>query len=171
MRRLLLLAGLASATPMRAHAQTPIAPALIDYAVNALARLIETTRERTIAEGVRPIPPAVYRGLLGYFPAAFLQRVRFASGRGNGSLSLPTVAFTYGDAVAMTLGDVVIFRDDHAAQTDLKLWAHELTHVMQYQRWGMDGFARHYITDRAAVEKEAVENARRFVAWQRTAQR
>jgi hypothetical protein len=42
-----------------------------------------------------------------------------------------------------------------------------MTHVMQYQRWGIEGFASRYVRDREAVEQEAVANANRFVAWQR----
>jgi len=166
-RRLLLLAGLSWALPARA--QAPVAPGLMDFASNALARLIETARERAIADGVKPIPPAVYRGLLGYFPAWLLQKVRYASGRYNGALTLPSLAFSYGDTAAITLGDVVLFRNETLAQNDLKLWAHELTHVMQYQRWGIDGFAGRYVSDRAGVEREANENAAKFEKWRNAA--
>lgn len=173
MRRLLLLAGLLWAAPGRAQpteipalapALPSLAPALTEYTARALARLIETTREQAIAKGVKPIPPAVYRSLLGYFPAALLQRVRFASGRAAG-IALPALAFTYGDTLAMTLGDVILFRDERAAESDMKLWAHELTHVLQYQRWGTDGFAHRYVTDRPGVEREAIDHADRFMAW------
>jgi Domain of unknown function (DUF4157) len=70
-----------------------------------------------------------------------------------------------GDATAITLGDVVLCRNEQVAETDLKVWAHELTHVMQYQRWGIEGFADRYVRDSAAVEQEAIDNANRFVAW------
>ena len=108
--------------------------------------------------------PAIYRGLLGYFPAALLQRVRYASGQAGG-IALPAIAFTYGDVAAMALGEVIVFRDERVAQSDLKLWAHELTHVLQYQRWGTEGFASRYVADRTGVEREAYANAERFVAW------
>lgn len=163
MRRIsLMLAGLLSASPVRA--QPAIAPAWRQWAARLLAQLIETAREQAIADGVRPLPPAIYRGLLGYFPPTLLQKVRFG-GTSATPITLPTLAFTYGDAVAITLGDVILFRDDRAAQNDLKLWAHELTHVMQYQRWGVDGFASHYVADSSSVEQEANDNARRFVRW------
>jgi hypothetical protein len=161
-RLLLLLAGLLSASPVRA--QPRIEPSLLDYAARALASLLETAREQAIANGVKPLPPAVYRGLLGYFPAGLLQKARYAVGYADG-ISLPALAFTYGDATAMTLGDVVVFRNERTAQTDLKLWAHELTHVMQYQRWGMDGFASHYVRESADLEREAYSNADRFADW------
>ena len=162
MHRFLLLAGLVWALPVRA--QPVIAPGLLDYAASALAALIDGARQQAIADGVRPVPTGVYRALLGYFPAALLQKSRFAVGRA-GALTLPALAFSYGDATAITLGDVVMFKDEHVAESDLKVWAHELTHMMQYQRWGIEGFAERYVRDSAAVEREAVENANRFVAW------
>ena len=137
---------------------------VLEYAAAALTQLIEDTRQQAIADGVRPVPAAVSRALLGYFPAALLQKTRFASGTAR-PLSLPALAFTYGDAVAVTVGDVVLFQSERKAQTDLKVWAHELTHVMQYQRWGIDGFADRYVRDSAAVEQEAIDNANRFMVW------
>jgi hypothetical protein len=162
MRRFLMLAGLAWALPGRAKPAIPAG--LLDYAGSALASLIENARQQAIADGVRPIPPGVYRSLLGYFPAALLHRVRFAVG-GTGKLPLPMLAFSYGDTRAMTLGDVILFKTEQMAESDLKVWAHELTHVMQYQRWGINGFAERYVRDSAAVEREATDNANRFTAW------
>jgi hypothetical protein len=162
MRRFLLLAGLAWILPGRA--QPAIPPGLQEYAAGALAALIDGARQQAIADGVRPVPPAVYRSLLGYFPSALLQKCRFAVGNSH-ALSLPALAFSYGDATAITLGDVVLFKNERVAETDVKVWAHELTHVMQYQRWGIDGFADRYVHDSNAVEREAIDNANRFAAW------
>jgi hypothetical protein len=36
---------------------------------------------------------------------------------------------------------------------------------MQYQRWGVEGFAERYVRDSAAVEQEAIDNANRFASW------
>jgi hypothetical protein len=36
---------------------------------------------------------------------------------------------------------------------------------MQYERWGIDGFATRYLQDYEAVEREARENADRYVTW------
>jgi hypothetical protein len=168
MRRLLLLAGLAWVLPVRA--QPAIPDGLLTYAADALAALIDGARQQAIADGVRPIPTSVYRALLGYFPAALLQKCRFAIGNSQ-ALTLPALAFSYGDATAITLGEVVLFKKEQVADTDLKVWAHELTHVMQYQRWGVEGFAERYVRDSAAVEQEATDNANRFVAWQSQAAR
>jgi hypothetical protein len=149
---------------MPARAQTRIAPPLQDYASEALAALIEDARRQAIADGVFPILPGIYRSLLGFFPADLLQKIRFAVGRTD-TLDLPSLTFTYGDAIAMTLGEVIIFRSERDAKADTKLWAHEMTHVMQYQRWGIEGFADRYVRDSAAVEQEAIDNAKRFAAW------
>ena len=156
------------ADPARAQGPVPqgAAPGLLDYAAGALARLIEASRERAIAAGVRAIPPGIQRGLVEFFPANLLQRVRYRVVTEQEGLLLPQLAFDSGHADAMTLGDVILFRREHTAQTDLVLWAHELTHVMQYQRWGTDGFAARYVRDYEAVEREARENAARFRAWQ-----
>jgi hypothetical protein len=61
------------------------------------------------------------------------------------------------DVPAITLDDVVVFKDRRAALEDPKLWAHELKHVMQYAEWGIDGFAARYLSDYWAVENEAWE--------------
>ena len=74
-----------------------------------------------------------------------------------------------GDAAAITLIDVVLFRSDWDGRHDLKLWAHEMTHVEQYRRWGVDGFAGRYVADSGAVEREAYANADRFEAWRSSA--
>ena len=164
MRRQFLLASLVALLPKRARSQDVVPPALIGAAAQVLAGMIESARAQSIAGGVQPIPSGVYRGLLGYFPDGLLRKARFSAGHAD-RIVLPSLAFAYGDKAAITLGDVVLFRDPHAAQTDLKLWAHELTHVLQYQRWGIDGFADHYVRDSKAVEKEAYENADRFAVW------
>ncbi len=137
---------------------------MLDDAATSLAGLIGDARQRAIADGVRPIPTPVYRALLGYFPAGLLQQCRFTAGRLR-ALTVPQVALSYGDATAIALGDVVLFKTEQAADTGLKVWAHELTHVMQCQRWGIDGFADHYVRDHSAVEQEAIDTADRFAAW------
>jgi hypothetical protein len=129
-----------------------------------LAELIQSSRETAIANGVRPMPSQIHRALLGYFPDAMLRKVRYASGHAD-AISVPGLAMTYGHSDAVTLVDVILFRDDDAARFDAKLWAHELTHVMQYERWGVEGFATQYLQDANAVEQKACDNADRFVAW------
>jgi hypothetical protein len=146
---------------MAVHEPPP--PVARSYATRLLAHLIETAREQAIADGVQPVPATVSRGLLGYFPRALLEKTRF--GGGASRLVLPSLSLEYGDADAIALGDVILFRNERAARTDLSIWAHQLTHVMQYQRWGLDGFASRYVNDTEAVEQEASANALRFSRW------
>jgi hypothetical protein len=161
-RRSLLFAPLAWALPARA--QPAIPPSLLEHGARLLANLIQAGREASIANGVKPVPQLIHRALLGFFPDAMLRKVRYASGHAD-MISIPGLALTYGHIDAVTLGDVILFRDDHAAVTDAKLWAHELTHVMQYERWGIDGFATRYLADYESVEREARDNADRYVHW------
>jgi Domain of unknown function (DUF4157) len=164
LRRLFLLASLVAALPKRVRGQDAVPSSMVAAGARILAQMIQTARAKVIAGGVKPVPIGVHRGLLGYFPDSLLRKARFAAGQDDGA-ALPALAFGYGHAAAVTLGEVVVFRDPRAAETDLKLWAHELTHVLQYQRWGIDGFAERYVSGRESVEKEAYDNADRFAAW------
>jgi hypothetical protein len=157
-----MISALSWALPAKGQPEIP--PGLLDYAASALTGLIDGARQQAIADGVRPIPPVVYRALLGYFPSTLLQRARFATGASR-PLTLPALAFSYGDATAITLGDVILFKSERVAEANLKIWAHELTHVMQYERWGVGGFADRYVRDSGSVEQEAIDNANRFVSW------
>lgn len=68
-----------------------------------------------------------------YYPEALLKPVRWRVGL-SADGSLPARLFqAYGRA--LTLDDVIIFRDDATAR-DPVIWAHEVAHIQQYQRWG-----------------------------------
>ena len=139
-------------------------PHVREAAAAALTALIGDVRQQAIAGGVRPVPSVVSRALLGYFPEGLIRKCRYISGD-VGPLKLPSFRVSYGTGGGLTLIDTVIFRSDRAAQGDLKEWALVLTHVMQFQRWGVEEFARRWIDNRAAVEQEASVNAARFIAW------
>ena len=162
MRRSFLLAPLVWALPARA--QTAIPPSLLDRGATLLADLIQSARDSAIANGVKPIPPRIHQALRGYFPDDLLRKVRFTSGHAD-AITVPGLAMEYGHVDAVTLIDVILFHHDHAALTDAKLWAHELTHVMQYERWGVEDFAKRYLQDFDAVEQEARDNADHYVHW------
>jgi hypothetical protein len=61
-------------------------------------------------------------------------------------------------AVAITLDNVIVFADGRYV-ADLELWAHELTHVEQYSRMGIDGFASRYVQAHWTLENEATDRA------------
>jgi hypothetical protein len=157
-RRSLLLALPAFLFALRIAAQPPdipLGPVVAQSLAPVLAAWIVAARDSARASGVEPIPPAIRSALAGYVPDDVLERVRW---REDGDeVSLPQSAIRFGDVPAMTLDDVVVFRDREVALGDPKLWAHELKHVMQFAEWGVQGFAQRYLADYEAVEAEAAE--------------
>jgi hypothetical protein len=107
------------------------------------------------------MPPEIRRELAPYFDEAMLEKVRWnTAGR---RVSLGTVlAGWYSREGAVTLGDTIVFSNEKAAGQRL-LWAHELTHVEQYDELGIDGFALLYTTEWAELEERARENAREVI--------
>ena len=86
------------------------------------------------------IPMNVRNALRGYIDEASLNQVRFKVGD-NGFLNLANLSFSYGDKFgnevqAVTLIDVVVFRNEFDAYNNMSLWAHELAHVKQFRDWG-----------------------------------
>lgn len=65
-----------------------------------------------------------------------------------------------GDVVAVTLDDVIVFRDPNRVN-DPVLWAHELRHVDQYERMGVDTFAAQYTVNAWVLENEAKDQENR----------
>jgi len=65
---------------------------------------------------------------------------------------------------AVTVGEVIAFSDATDAQEDLELWAHELTHVNQYEELGIEAFASEYVRDFSNMESQASRNASRIMA-------
>lgn len=125
---------------------------IYDALARALAGAIQQARDETVKAGVRPIPPAMRKQLAAVFPIELLDRVRYRVGK-EGSLAMQ--AFQYGHVQAVTLIDTIVFRNETDALNSDVLWAHELTHVRQYDRWGLDEFARRYSSDHKGVEAEA----------------
>ena len=122
----------------------------------------ESDLHAALEQGVAKIPSSIEASLAGYVPDATLRRVRWRAG-GMWNLSLPQSAFAFRDAQAVTLDYVIVFADEDEALHDPKLWAHELKHVMQFEEWGVAGFATRYVSDNVAVESEATEYRWQFM--------
>jgi Domain of unknown function (DUF4157) len=122
-----------------------------------LADAIRSTRDRVYPQG-RPIPVALRRQLAPFFPRTVLEKVRYATAWDPTADLLPALFMGNSTKSAMTLGDVILFRDAHGV-TDPLLWAHELTHVMQYQQLGVPAFATRYLERGWELEAEAMEKA------------
>ena len=122
-----------------------------------LADAIRSTRDRVYPHG-RPIPVALRRQLAPFFPRTVIEKVRYATEWDPTADMLPSLFMGNSTKSAMTLGDVILFRDAQGV-TDPLLWAHELTHVMQYKQLGVTAFATRYLERGWELEAEAMEKA------------
>lgn len=147
-----------------------VAPAVMAKAP-ILAGWITATRANLLREGVEPIPPRIkdtIRQVVPDYPERLLNKVRYRVGTG-GALSVSGVTQTFGDAAATTLDYVIVFKkgycrrygtgvDDgrwYSPAEDTRVWAHELRHVMQYDKWGIYNFSIEYLRNWNGVEKVA----------------
>jgi hypothetical protein len=123
-----------------------------------LADAIHQERNRAYPQA-HPIPPAIRAQLTPFFQPAVLQSVRYATDWDTTAAGLlPHVLLGNGVVQAVTLGDVILFRDTRLAADPL-LWAHELTHVEQYRRLGVETFATRYVQQAEVLEQEAITKA------------
>ena len=111
--------------------------------------------------GVDPIPTPIRTALESYFPAPILDKARWTMAGGVSLDGLLKDWFYLEGAV--TLGEVIAFSDGTEAQ-DVELWAHELTHVTQYEELGIESFAAGYVRDFSSMERQASSNASRIMA-------
>lgn len=128
----------------------------LELAAINLRSWIVQSREQLLAAGTAPIPPAIRQRLLSWYSAELLDRVRYRVGGGE-QLDAASALLHNPDIRAVTLIDLIVFREAEAAERDVALWAHELHHVQQYQTWGVEGFARRYAEDFDAVEGPAYD--------------
>ena len=139
----------------------------LDAAVGAGAPILEgwimAWRQQAIEDGTQAMPRATKEQLVGFFPDMLLNRVRYRIGW-SGRQTVESALFGLSDARALTLIDVIVFRDE-AVAANPAIWAHELAHVQQFDIWGTPDFARRYMRNSGAVEFEAWEVAARYRMW------
>jgi hypothetical protein len=123
-------------------------------AAAALANALVLSRDAAWTQGTRPMPPHIRQALLDWYPADLLDSIEYRTGIPEDS-TLQSLAMRHGDATAITLVDTIVFANPQDAETNIALWAHEVKHVEQFQRWGLMGFAQRYVRDHQAVEAEA----------------
>lgn len=135
------------------------APGLDDLhrlASTGLRDWIVQSRHRLLASGVEPIPLHIRAELEPYFDFAVLDSVRFKVGDPV-ELNMAHTLMQNPDVSAVTLVDVIVFRDAAEARDDVALWAHELKHVEQYRQLGVDQFAARYARDYRVLEAPAYQ--------------
>ena len=123
-------------------------------ASTGLANWLTLSRETAIASGVEPIPPDIRAQLEPWYDFQVLDAARYQVGNPQ-QLDAASAFLQNPDVNAVTLVDVIVFRNAEDAHDNVALWAHELKHVQQYQQWGVDDFATRYTRDFDAVEAPA----------------
>ncbi|MBN3865504.1 DUF4157 domain-containing protein [Pseudomonas frederiksbergensis] len=132
----------------------PLPDGIYQVAAPALALWLTQARAEAANAGVQPVPLHIREQLLRWYDPGVLDAARYKVSD-NGQFSTATAMLQNPDVGAVTLIDIILFRDAQTAEQDIALWAHELKHVQQYQEWGVEGFAQRYTQDFNAVEAPA----------------
>lgn len=132
----------------------------LNLAAARLEAWLLQSRQAALRAGTEPIPLMIRAQLAPFYDDSLLDEVRFRVGITD-EMDVATVMLQNPDVQAVTLVDVVVFRDAQAAAEDFVLWAHELWHVQQYREWGTSGFAERYTRNFQSVEGPAYEMGER----------
>lgn len=123
-------------------------------ASSGLANWLVLSRDTAVAAGVEPIPLNIRAQLEPWYDFQVLDAARYQVGNPQ-QLDAASAFLQNPDVNAVTLVDVIVFRNAEDARDNVALWAHELKHVQQYQQWGVNDFALRYTRDFDAVEAPA----------------
>ena len=123
-------------------------------AASGLEQGLLQARQRAAADGTESVPLHIRAQLEAYFDIAVLDSARFRVDDGA-ALNASNALLQNPDVQAVTLIDIIVFRNVEDAQQNVALWAHELLHVQQYQQWGVREFTRRYTRDHDAIEAPA----------------
>jgi hypothetical protein len=126
----------------------------LEIAATALANALVASRDAAWEQGTQPMPPQIREALLRWYPPDLLDSVEYRVGVAEDA-SLQSLSMRYSDATALTAIDTIIFHDAWDAENNVALWGHEVKHVEQFRSWGLMEFARAYVRDHEAVEREA----------------
>ena len=127
-----------------------------------LARAIRHGEAQAVRAGGKPIPPAMQQLLAPYFKRDTLSTTRWTVGTGRVDLGT-IVTEQFMDEGAVALNRQIVFSSERLTE-NVWMWAHELAHVEQYRRMGIDRFAAAYIADWRAIEREASQRADKVTA-------
>ncbi|UVK97011.1 DUF4157 domain-containing protein [Pseudomonas sp. B21-048] len=127
---------------------------IYQIAAPALALWLTQARAEAASAGIQPIPAHIREQLLRWYDPSVLDTARYKVSD-NGQFNAATAMLQNPDVGAVTLIDIILFRDAQTAEQNTALWAHELKHVQQFQAWGVEGFAQRYTQDSNAVEAPA----------------
>lgn len=134
----------------------PIFDNMSQMAASGLQAWIVQSRNTAAAGDIRTIPLNIRAQLEPYYDIQVLDTARYKVGDDE-ELDAANTMMQNPDVEAVTLVDIIVFRDPDDALNNAALWAHELKHVQQYQQWGVGEFAKRYTRDYNAIEAPAYE--------------
>lgn len=123
-------------------------------AASSLQQWILESRNNMPASSLQSIPLHIRAQLEPYYDLQVLDTARYKVGV-DSEMNAANTLMQNPDVEAVTLVDVIVFRNQADAQDNVALWAHELKHVQQYLQWGVGGFAQRYTRDYNIVEAPA----------------
>jgi hypothetical protein len=127
---------------------------LYQIAAPALGLWLTQARAEAATADIQPIPANIREQLLRWYQPGVLDAARYKVSD-NSQFNAATAMLQNPDVGAVTLIDIILFRNAQDAEQNVTLWAHELKHVQQYQEWGVQGFAQRYTEDFNGVEAPA----------------
>lgn len=139
---------------------------LLQLVSTPLAAAIREARQRH-ASNAHELPADVKAGLAPYFEPAILSRARWTVGKVE--ITLPNgIGQTrkFGDeGYAVVADDIIVFNEQPPAFEDNPFWwGHEVTHVEQYARLGVEEFSRIYVFSGGAdLENPADDRGRQVL--------
>ncbi|WP_242443057.1 DUF4157 domain-containing protein [Pseudomonas sp. LFM046] len=132
----------------------PLLEGVNQMASTSLQQWIVESRNNMDASRLQPIPLHIRAQLEPWYDLGVLDTVRYKVGVDD-EVNAANTLMQNPDVEAVTLVDVIVFRNAEDAENNVALWAHELHHVKQYQEWGVAGFAQRYTRDYNTVEAPA----------------
>ncbi len=127
----------------------------------ALAVAIRLGRIEAMRSGTRPVPDRLKRLFRKHYPDEVLDEARWTVAEPGSRLGRVLARWPVREG-AVTLGNIIVFKTERASK-NRGLFAHELVHVGQFDKLGINEFARRYADNPAPIEEEARTKARRVV--------
>jgi hypothetical protein len=135
--------NLAAVPQMLQNLPKDVGQAFLNPAGTALAAAIRHAAAQA-RYGAQPIPDNIKEQLTPYFPQSILNKAVWNTFDGNRvTLDTQIMRACWDSIGAVTVDNVIVFKQSSNVD-DVTLWAHELTHVMQYDNMGVETFAFTY---------------------------
>lgn len=166
--RALILASLMSVASRHALGADLPSPT-VEFYGPILAEAIRVSRNEARSAGTLPIPVEIRRELSNHFTASLLNSVRFRV-KPSGDITVQAGAVGLADRDAVALIDTIVFKNLEGSRSPA-LWAHELGHIVQYQKSGVLDFAKKYVRNFESVEEGADLFRKEYLAYLAATQR